>query len=189
MRQFFLIILFSFLALVEIHAQIGQWIKTQTKENKMEIGFSFESRNSFLLEQPNKLNGFRLHFEFGEYYNAGIGYYDNGFLQKSKTNLSFIGVFQEFLLFRNKKGAGNLSMMMDFGDYAPTENLDPKAFVAYEVMLGGQLNFLKYFFGGAAVGYRLGLINPHRADYKVSSPLYQLKVGLHFSEIARSLKK
>lgn len=188
MRQFILVITFIF-GVSAAHAQIGQWIKTQTKEHKMEIGFSFESRNSFLLEQSNKLNGFRLHFEFGEFYNAGIGYYDNGFLQKSKTNLSFIGLFQEFLLFKNKKGAGNLSMMMDFGEYAPTENLNPKAFVAYEVMLGGQLNFLKYFFGGAAVGYRLGLINPHKADYKISSPLYQLKVGLHFSEIARSLKK
>lgn len=169
--------------------QIGSWIKAQVKDNKPNLSFSFESRNSFLLEQPNKLNGLRLIFEYGDYYNIGIGYYDNGFLQKSETNLSFIGIFNDFQLVKDKKGAANLSLMLDFGDYAPTDELSPKAFVAYEVLLGGQLNFLKYFFGGASVGYRLGLINAYRKDYQISSPLYQLKVGVHFSEIARSFKK
>ncbi len=173
------------------------------KENPASILARFESRNSFVTNSGVHINGIKVGANFGPNLNLGAGYH---WMTKtsaervrrnldepveSRLRMEYVSTFVEYRFYNKGRYSASMPLQLGFGtvSYRPDKDAIPlnKPILLYEVMLNGEVRFLKYLGAGAGLGYRLCLANNNAFGLRMNSPIYNIRFNVYFEELYHRL--
>lgn len=114
---------------------------------------------------------------------------------EGELKMRYISPFFEYTFYKSKRytlsiplqagfGHGFYKYKNDNGDKLATEQV---AVAFYEPALVGEYFFLKFFSIGAGIGYRIMFLGNKSFEDRFTSPVYILKVKVHFGKILKAL--
>lgn len=196
-------------------ATIQHFSKDTTKKEEgvfsdIKLLFSFDSRNSFLLNQQAKMAGLRLGLELFDRYRVGLGWYGlRGHInlpQEQRPNdmllqslrFTYGTVFFEYVIYEDFKWEAVASFPFGRGtgtiDTISTVNHVLGQLRAGDVnviapSVGGHYKLFYWLGVGSGVGYRFVIAPNQNVRQSLSAPFYVIKVKLFLGGIYKSIFK
>lgn len=201
-KGFFFILCF---VCASTQAQFYDPIKESVKL-KPAIDLRYDSRNSFVDGRFAIIRGAKLGLRYGDVLRMGFGYnwlhsdirreiyVDDGTGQRTPVDarfrLAYVSPYFEWAFYKDPRWEISTILMLGFGssryDYSLNgSDIRSKGFFTsiYEPAMTAEYHFLKYFFAGGGVGYRLAFSDDTFTRQRVNSPIYLIKFGVEFRQV------
>lgn len=199
----------------EKSAPMRYFLKDTTKKKEgifsdLKLLFTFDSRNSFLLNQQAKMVGFRFGLEMFDRYRVGLGWYGlRGHIDLPKEirphdellqslRFTYSTLFFEYVIYEDFKWEAVASLPFGRGtgtiDTLSSLSRVPGERRAGDVnvlapSIGGHYKLFYWLGIGSGMGYRF-VIAPHKnVRQSLSAPFYVIKVKLFLGGIYKSIFK
>ncbi len=177
--------------------------------NKYKIGFSFDSRNTFVASKSAKLGGMKLGLYINRIHCIGLGIYGlnkpisasevpnvSATIYSSKVSFSYLSLFYERILYFNKKwewssaihfGAGQLEIRYKINQGEPYKRLPSIQTRPLEISTS-VYHHLNYWVSlGAGIGYRYMRKTPQIYRPYFNGAIYLVKLKIRLFKLIKSI--
>jgi hypothetical protein len=166
---------------------------------------NFDTRHTFISGRPATTWGVKVGLKHGKriQYGIGVHWLRHGFEkqieleeQPAELRLAYVAPFFEYnFIYRNnwevaiplRIGIGRSKLIHLPFEGDPTDG-DHGMIMLYEPAMSAKYKFLNYFGVGAAVGYRLMLVNNRKIDQQFTAPtwglLFSVDLGSMYADLS-----
>lgn len=192
---FFLLFSICFVAEAQFYDPIKESIKL-----KPGLDLRYDSRNSFVDGRYAAVRGVKLGLRYGDALRMGVGYnwLHSDIIRSIDASdsalfkLEYFSPYFEWAFHNDDRWEISTILMLGFGSSRYEYNIGGTDYstrryftMIYEPAMTAEYHFLKYFFVGAGVGYRLAVSSDSFTKQRVNSPIYLIKFGVEFRKVQK----